>query len=246
MEGTGHNAQRRRENEFTAVGSPGSPVANLAAIDPSLPKPLLRGVLHQGAFIVALVVGTLLILGSDGGAEHAAAAIFAGSVAACFGLSALYHRVNWAPGVRLWMQRLDHAGVYLLIAGTYTPVCIVALGGNLRLAVLAIVSTGAAAAIVLKFAWVDAPRWLAAAIGIALGWIGVALLPELATHVTPAAIALLGLGGIAYTVGAIFYVRRRPDPAPTVFGYHELFHALTIVGVSCQYVAIAFFVIRAG
>jgi hemolysin III len=196
--------------------------------------------------MIALVVGTLLIVGSDGGAERAAAAIFAGSVAACFGLSALYHRVNWAPSVRLWMRRLDHAGVYLLIAGTYTPVCVIALGGSLRLAVLAIVSAGAAAAIVLKVAWVDAPSWLAAAIGIALGWVGVALLPELATHVSPAAIVLLGLGGIAYTVGAIIYARRRPNPAPTVFGYHELFHALTIVGVSCQYVAIAFFVIRAG
>ncbi len=221
-------------------------MAVLAASDPPLAKPLLRGVLHQGAFIVSLVVGTLLIVGSDGGAEHAAAAVFAGSVAACFGISALYHRVNWAPNVRLWMRRLDHAGVYLLIAGTYTPVCVIALGGSLRLAVLALVSAGAAAAIILKFAWVAAPSWLAAAIGIALGWIGVALLPELATHVSPAAIVLLGLGGIAYTVGAIIYARRRPNPAPTVFGYHELFHALTIVGVSCQYVAIAFFVLRAG
>ncbi len=221
-------------------------VAVLGASDPPLGKPLLRGVLHQGAFIVSLVVGTLLIVGSDGGAKHAAAAIFAGSVAACFGISALYHRVNWAPSVRLWMRRLDHAGVYLLIAGTYTPICVIALGGNLRLAVLALVSAGAAAAIILKFAWVAAPSWLAAAIGITLGWIGVALLPELATHVSPAAIVLLGLGGIAYTVGAIIYARRRPNPAPTVFGYHELFHALTIVGVSCQYVAIAFFVIRAG
>jgi hemolysin III len=221
----------------------------MATVSPTgapLAKPLLRGVLHQGAFVVSLVVGALLIVGSDGGAEHAAAAVFAGSVAACFGISALYHRVNWAPRVRLWMRRADHAGVYLLIAGTYTPVCVIALGGNLRLVVLAVVSAGAAAAIVLKVVWVEAPNWLAAAIGIGLGWVGVALLPELATQVNPAAVVLLGLGGIAYSVGAIVYARRRPNPAPTVFGYHELFHALTIVGVSCQYVAIAFFVIRAG
>jgi len=221
-------------------------VAVLSTTEPPLAKPLLRGVLHQGAFVVSLVVGTLLIVGSDGGAEHAAASVFAGSVAACFGVSALYHRVTWAPRVRLWMRRADHAGIYLLIAGTYTPVCVIALGGSLRLVVLSIVAAGATAAIVLKFAWVAAPNWLAAAIGIGLGWVGVALLPELATQVSPAAIVLLGLGGIAYTVGAIVYARRRPNPAPTVFGYHEVFHALTIVGVSCQYVAIAFFVIRAG
>lgn len=221
-------------------------MAALSVTEPPLAKPLLRGVLHQGAFIVSLVAGTLLIVTSDGGAERAAAAVFAGTVAGCFGLSALYHRVNWAPPVEAWMRRADHAGVYLLIAGTYTPVCVIALGGNLRLVVLALVSVGAAAAIVLKFVWVAAPNWLAAAIGIGLGWVGVALLPELATQVSPAAIVLLGLGGIAYTVGAIVYARRRPNPAPTIFGFHELFHALTIVGVSCQYVAIAFFVIRAG
>ena len=221
-------------------------MAALAPTDPSLAKPLLRGVLHQGAFIVSLVVGTLLIVGSEGGAEHAAAAVFAGSVAACFGLSALYHRVNWGSRVQVWMRRADHAGIYLLIAGTYTPVCVLALGGSLRLVVLSIVVAGAAAAIVVQVAWIGAPNWVAASIGIGLGWIGVALLPELATHVSPAALVLLGLGGIAYTVGAIVYARRRPNPAPTIFGYHEVFHALTIVGVSCQYVAIAFFVIRAG
>ena len=221
-------------------------MAALPATDQALAKPLLRGVLHQWAFVVSLVVGTLLILGAEGGAEHAAAAVFAGSVAVCFGLSALYHRVNWAPRVRLWMRRADHAGVYLLIAGTYTPVCVIALGGSLRLVVLAVVAAGSAAAIVLKVVWVEAPTWLAAAIGIGLGWVGVALLPELASRVSPAAIVLLALGGIAYTVGAIIYARRRPNPAPTVFGYHELFHALTIVGVSCQYVAVAFFIIRAG
>jgi hemolysin III len=144
------------------------------------------------------------------------------------------------------MRRADHAGVYLLIAGTYTPVCVIALGGSLRLVVLATVSAGAAAAVIVKVVWVEAPTWLAAVIGLGLGWVGVALLPELATHVGPAGIVLLGLGGIAYTVGAAVYALRRPDPAPTIFGFHELFYALTIVGVSCQYVAIAFFVIRAG
>jgi hemolysin III len=215
-------------------------------IDQVLARPLLRGVLHQAAFTVSLVIGTLLIVGSEGGSQHTASAVFAASVAVCFGISALYHRVTWTPRVRQWMRRLDHAGIYLLIAGTYTPVCLLALEGAWRFAVLSIVAAVAFAAIVLKFAWVAAPKWLAVAIGIGLGWVGVALLPQLATRLGPAAITLLALGGIAYTAGAVIYATRRPDPFPSVFGYHELFHALTIVGVACQYVAIAFFVIRAG
>jgi hemolysin III len=144
------------------------------------------------------------------------------------------------------MRRIDHAGVYLLIAGTYTPVSLLALDGAWRPVVLTIVWAGALAAIVLKFAWVDAPKWLAAVIGLALGWVAVVALPELIGHVSPAAVVLLIIGGLAYTAGAVVYARRRPDPVPAVFGYHELFHALTIVGVACQYVAIAFFIVRAG
>lgn len=221
-------------------------MAASTSIQPALAKPLLRGVLHQVGFSVSLVLGTLLIIGAGGASERVAASVFAGSVAVCFGLSALYHRVNWRPRVRLWMRRADHAGVYLLIAGTYTPICLLALEGAWRFVVLSLVWLAAAAAIVFKFTWVGAPKWLAAVIGIALGWAGVVLLPQLATRLHLAAIVLLAAGGIAYTVGAVIYARGRPDPVPTVFGYHEVFHALTIVGVACQYVAIAFFVIRAG
>jgi hemolysin III len=207
-------------------------------------KPLLRGVLHQIAFGVSLVVGVLLVAASDGPRRQLTAAVFACSVAVCFGASALYHRVTWTPRVRLWMRRVDHAGVYLLIAGTYTPVGFLVLDGTWRVVVLATVYGGAAAAVVLKFAWVDAPKWLAAVLGIALGWVAVVVLPQLATRLEPAAVALLVAGGIAYTAGAIVYARRRPNPLPNMFGYHELFHALTIVAVACQYVALAFFVIR--
>jgi hemolysin III len=137
------------------------------------------------------------------------------------------------------MRRVDHAGVYLLIAGTYTPVSLLVLSGAWRPTILAIVWGGATVAILLKFAWVAAPKWLAVAIGIALGWVAVAALPQLVTHLEPWAVALLVVGGLTYTAGALVYARRRPDPVPAVFGYHELFHALTIVAVSCQYVAIA-------
>jgi hemolysin III len=211
-----------------------------------LAKPKLRGVLHQAAFIVAVALAPLLIVGAQAGRPRFAAAVFAGSVAACFGASALYHRVTWQPRARLWMRRVDHAGIYLLIAGTYTPVSLLVLRGAWRPVVLIVVWAGAAAAIVLKFVWVGAPKWLAAVIGLALGWVAVIVLPQLVAHLHPAAVTLLIVGGLAYTAGAIVYALRRPDPAPAVFGYHELFHALTIVGVACQYVAIAFFVVRAG
>jgi hemolysin III len=245
------DARSRAEDVATATASGvdhvyGGRIAASSQIQPVLARPLLRGVLHQAAFTVSLVLGTLLIVGSEGASQRAAASIFAASVAACFGISALYHRVNWSPPVRLWMRKLDHAGIYLLIAGTYAPVCLLTLDGAWRPAALSFVSLAAAAATVLTFAWAAAPKWLGAATGIALGWVGVLLLPQLATRLNPAGIALLGLGGVAYTVGAVIYARRRPNPAPRVFGYHELFHALTIVGVACQYVAIAFFVIHAG
>ena len=210
------------------------------------PKPRLRGVLHQAAFLVAVVVGTLLVVSADGRRASLAAAVFAGSVAAMLGTSALYHRITWSPRVRPWMRRLDHAGIYLLIAGSYTPVGLLTLSGTLRTVVLAVVWSGVALAIAVKFVWVDAPKWLSVVIAIALGWIGVAAMPQVWTHAGPAAVVLLAAGGVAYTAGAIVYARRRPDPVPQVFGYHELVHALTLVAVSCQYVAIAFFVIRVG
>ena len=209
-------------------------------------RPVLRGVFHQVGFSVSLVVGTLLIVGADGTRQHVAAAVFAAAVAICFGSSALYHRITWTPELRLWMRRVDHAGVYLLIAGTYTPVCLLVLTGAWRWTVLAVVWAGSGAAAILKFVWVAAPKWLAAAIGIALGWVAVAVLPQLASRLDPAGVALLGAGGLVYTAGAIIYARGRPDPVPAVFGYHELFHALTLIAVSCQYVAIAFFIVRVG
>jgi hemolysin III len=208
-------------------------------------RPLLRGVLHQAAFSVAVVVGALLIAYADDGARtRTAAAVFAGSVVAMLGASALYHRVTWSPRVRPWMRRLDHAGIYALIAGTYTPVGLLSLHGSMRQVVLAVVWTGAAVAIVLKFAWVGSPKWLAAGIGLALGWVGVVTVPQIADENGAAAVALLAAGGLAYTAGAIVYAVRRPDPLPHIFGYHELFHALTLVAVACQYVAIAFFVVK--
>ena len=209
-------------------------------------RPLLRGVLHGVAFVVAIVVGALVVTFAEGARPRVAAAIFAGSVVLMLGASTLYHRVTWSPPMRLWMRRVDHAGIYLLIAGTYTPLGLLTVHGTLGRLVLAIVWIGAAAAIALKFLWVAAPKWLSAVIGVALGWVGVIAMPQVWTHAGPGAVILLGAGGLAYTLGALVYAFKRPRLVPHVFGYHELFHALTLVAVACQYVAIAFWVLRVG
>jgi hemolysin III len=217
-------------------------VAHAAPVTPTV-KPRLRGVFHELGFYVAVALAVPVTLTAEPGRARLSALVFALCLAACFGASALYHRPTWGPVVRARLARVDHAGIYLLIAGTYTPVGLLTLHGVLQTVVLAIVWSGAAAAILLKLVWVHAPKWLSAVIAIALGWVGVAAIPEIvrADGVTP--VALIAAGGLAYTCGGIVYARRRPDPMPTVFGYHELFHALTLVGLALQYVAIAFFVV---
>ena len=216
------------------------------ALTQPLEKPRLRGVLHEVAFFVALLAGILLVTNANGARESAAAGVFAASVVAMLGASTLYHRVNWSVRARPWMRRLDHAGIYLLIAGTYTPVGLLTLRGTMRDVVLGVVWSGAAAAVLLRFVWIGAPKWLSAVFAIALGWAGVAAMPQIARYAGAAAVTLLAVGGLAYTAGAVVYARQRPDPVPSVFGYHELFHALTLVAVACQYVAIAFFIVRVG
>jgi hemolysin III len=205
-------------------------------------KPRLRGVFHELGFYAALGLGAGLVATADDARERAAAAVFAGSVAFCFGASALYHRPMWRPPVRAWLARLDHAGVYLLIAGTYTPFGLLVMSEGWAVPVLTIVWAGALAATFLKLFWFRAPKWLSAAIGVALGWVGVAAFSQLLKLPLPGLVLVL-VGGLLYTLGAVVYASRRPDPVPHVFGYHELFHVLTLGAVGCQYAAIAFFVL---
>lgn len=209
----------------------------------SAERPRFRGVSHRIAFFLTLPLAAVLALEVDTSAGRVAAIAFGTSVAVMFGASALYHTVTWTEAKRRWMRRLDHAGIYALIAGTYTPVGLLILNGNWRLAVLGIVWVGAATAIALKFLWVDGPKWLSAAIGVALGWVAVVVFPQILDRVGIAGSLLVLAGGIAYTAGAVVYALRRPDPFPTVFGYHEVFHALVIIAVACQYSAIAFYVL---
>jgi hemolysin III len=207
-----------------------------------LVKPKLRGVFHELGFYAAAAVGVTLIVTADPGRARMAGVIFASSVAFCFGASAVYHRPMWRPRARAWLARLDHAGVYLLIAGSYAPFALIVLSRGWAIPVLAIVWGGALAAIVLKLCWVQAPKWLSAAIGLTLGWVGAVVFPQLLT-LSLVAILLVAASGILYTVGAVVYARRRPNPRPHVFGYHELFHVLTVAAVACEYVAVAFYVL---
>jgi hemolysin III len=207
-------------------------------------RPRLRGTLHAVAFVASCAIGAVFVVYANGSLVTAAAAVFAASVTVMLLASALYHRIAWSPRSRLRMRRVDHAGIYLLIAGTYTPVGLISVHGTMQRVVLAIVWGGAGIATLTKLLWVRAPKWLSVVLGITLGWVGVAAMPQVEQHAGWAAVALLAAGGLAYTAGAIIYALRRPDPFPAVFGYHELFHALTIVALACQYTAIAFFVVR--
>ena len=205
-------------------------------------KPRLRGVFHEAAFYAAVALSVPLALSAESGKARAAAIVFSVCLALCFGASALYHRPTWTPRVRARLARLDHAGIYLLIAGTYTPFGLLVLSEGWAIPVLAIVYTGAAAAIAMKLCWVRVPKAVSAAIGIALGWVGVVAFAQLA-KVGFGGITLVVAGGVLYTAGALIYALKRPDPKPAVLGYHELFHLCTLGAAACQYVAIAFFVL---
>ncbi|HEY7792706.1 MAG TPA: hemolysin III family protein [Gaiellaceae bacterium] len=207
-----------------------------------LVKPRLRGVFHHYAFYVAVAAGIVLVAVSDSGRELVATWIYATALAAMFGVSALYHRIDWrSTRVRQWMRRLDHSTILLLIAGTYTPFAVLAFDGAVATVILVAVWLGAAAGLVLNLAWIDAPKWLATTVFLVLGWVGVVAVPELfSVGVAPAVLVIVG-GGL-YTLGALAYALKRPNPVPAVFGYHEIFHLFVIGAAVVHFVAIAAFV----
>jgi hemolysin III len=210
----------------------------------SLSKPRLRGVSHQWAFYVSVAIGAALVVAAPGGEPRLAAAIYAVSVAALFGTSALYHRITWASqAARRWMRRLDHSMIFFLIAGTYTPFALLVLDRGLGTVILVVVWAGALAGILMKLVWIDAPKALVAVTYILLGWVAVAAFPDMLDEVGVTGTALVAVGGLLYTAGALVYAFQRPNPAPTVFGYHEVFHALVILAAALQYAVIAFYVI---
>jgi hemolysin III len=216
------------------------PVPSLAATVAEL-KPRLRGFLHTYAAAISIASGAALIVVAAalrGGSAAATTSIYAATVTLLFGTSALYHRLTWSPRAHRIMKRLDHSMIFVFIAGTYTPIAALTLSRTAAIAVLVTVWTGALFGVALQTAWPHAPRWLTVPCYVALGWVAVFVLPQLLHNAGVAALVLLLVGGAVYTIGGVVYGLKRPNPVPGVFGYHEVFHACTLVAAVSHYIAI--------
>ncbi|MGZ4140649.1 MAG: PAQR family membrane homeostasis protein TrhA [Actinomycetota bacterium] len=203
-----------------------------------MPRPRLRGRLHQIAFIFSIPAGVAVVALGRTGRARAAVSVYAVGIMALYGVSAAYHRIPWSPRARQLMRRLDHSTIFLFIAATYTPFSVLALQGAWRVSILAAVWGIAAIGVALKMTRLKAASRAGTAMYVALGWTAIVALPQLVKDLSAASIALLFIGGALYTTGAIIYALRRPDPDPQVFGYHELYHSFVIVGSLCHYAMI--------
>jgi hemolysin III len=242
-EAVGDRAQAAKE----AVGERATAAKEATAEAIALVKPKLRGVSHKWAFFASLGLGAALILLADTPRATFAVTVYAVSLSALFGTSALYHGVEWSrPDLRLWMRRLDHSMIFFLIAGTYTPFALLVLHGTLAQAILAVVWIGAVAGAIVEMIWIDHPKWASSLIYLALGWVVVAAFPELWTGLGVAGTLLVAFGGLLYTAGAVVYATQRPNPNPAVFGYHEVFHLLVIAAAIAHFSAVAFFAMPQG
>src|SRR5438309_392803 len=217
---------------------------NIVSVEPV--KPRLRGVLHEYAFFVSLALGVVLILLASAGRARIAATIYAVALSGLLGTSALYHRHTWRPRARRWMRRLDHSMIFVLIAGTYTPVALLAVKGALANTILIVLWFGALGGVIFKLLWIDAPKWLFAGVYVALGLATAAIFGQLPATIGWLGVAGLAGGGLLYVLGAIVYASGRPNPWPKVFGYHEVFHALVLGAAALHYAVIAFAVVPRG
>lgn len=208
-------------------------------------KPLLRGWLHLGAVPIVLVAGIVLTATGPTLAGRLTAAVFTFTAVLLFGTSAVYHRGNWADRPRNVLRRLDHSNIFIIIAGTYTPLCVLLLPAPTSIIVLSAVWVGAIGGVLLRVLWLGAPRWVYVPLYLLLGWVAVGFIAPFYQAGGAAIVWLIGAGGLAYTAGAIIYGTRWPDPSPRYFGFHEVFHALTIAGFACHFVAAALAVYRA-
>ena len=208
---------------------------------PHPPKPHWRGLLHQWAAFVAALAGVPLVVAvavRRGTGAAIATSIYAVTVIALFGVSATYHRGTWTPKARVRMRRLDHSMIFVFIAGTFTALSVLALRPSTARMILLIVWSGAMLGLVLSLEILPAPRWLNVVVYLSLGWVAVLVVPELERRAGAAVLVLVAVGGALYTLGAIAYGTKRPDPSPLVFGYHEVFHLCTILAAICHYTAI--------
>ncbi|MDF2093789.1 MULTISPECIES: hemolysin III family protein [unclassified Knoellia] len=208
-------------------------------------KPKLRGWLHAAMVPLTVAAGIVLIALAPNTPARIAAAVFSVTAWLLFGTSAVYHRGNWSPRVAGVLKRLDHSNIFLIIAGSYTPFALLLPGDQAR-TMLTIVWTGAIAGVLFRVLWVHAPRWLYTPIYVALGWVAVFYLGPLLQHGGPTIVALIATGGLLYTVGALVYGIKRPNPSPRWFGFHEIFHSLTVAAFIAHYVAASMSVYSAG
>ncbi|QPZ39551.1 PAQR family membrane homeostasis protein TrhA [Paramicrobacterium chengjingii] len=223
--------------ETSAHDLPNVPLVEDAAEHPVEAKPRWRGWIHAGTFPVALVAGIVLIVLADGAPAKWSCAVFMATSLLLFGISALYHRIPWKPKTRLIFRRLDHANIFLLIAGTYTPIAALALPPSKGMLLLAIVWAGALLGIGFRVFWTNAPRWLYVPLYLALGWAAVAYMVDIA-HANVATMVLVISGGLLYTAGAIMYGLKRPNPWPGIFGFHEIFHTCVTLAFLCHWTGI--------
>ena len=201
-------------------------------------KPKLRGWIHLVAAPLSLAASIILTVLAPTGELKVACAIYLAASLILFGVSAAYHRFYWAPKWELMWKRLDHSNIFLLIAGTYTPLTVALLHGTSRVVLLAIVWTGAVIGILINVFWINAPRWLATLIYVVLGWTAIWFLPQFWSAGGPAVVILVIAGGVLYTLGAVVYARKSPDPSPKWFGFHEIFHAFTVAAWACHCTAV--------
>ena len=216
-------------------------VSDTVAVVTQSAKPRMRGWLHAGAAVTSIATGVVLVAVAGSLETWQAGwstAIYSVTILSLFTISALYHRLSWGPRGHAVMKRLDHSMIFVFIAGTYTPIAVLALPHHTGQIVLATVWSGAAAGVLLKMFWPGAPRWVGVPLYLALGWTAVFVAPDILHGAGVAALALIIVGGLAYTVGGIAYATKRPNPFPATFGFHEVFHACTIVAASCHYAAI--------
>lgn len=206
-------------------------------------KPKLRGWIHAGTFPVAIALGVLLLVFSRGAAAITGAAVFMATSLALFGVSALYHRIGWSPHVKAIWRRIDHANIFLLIAGTYTPLSLMLLPGKKATILLILVWIGALSGVIFRVAWLSAPRWLYVVLYLVLGWSAMMFVTDLfrASWIT---MTLVLIGGILYSLGAAVYGFKKPNPAPRWFGFHEVFHTLTVLAFLCQWAGVFMAAVR--
>ncbi|HUF52328.1 MAG TPA: hemolysin III family protein [Dehalococcoidia bacterium] len=202
-------------------------------------RPLLRGYFHLGAAAVALAGSIVLMLLADTARAYAGGAIFAASLVTLYCVSGMYHSIPWGPRMRVIFQRLDHAMIFVVIAGSYTPFCLLAASDGWGITILALVWSAAAGGVALKLAWPTAPRWLGVSLYVATGWIALVAATEIADWFAMVPLLLLAAGGASYTAGGVIYALRRPNPFPRVLGYHEVFHLLVIGGSALHYSVVA-------